>query len=58
MNVAASDPEYIQLSSWEELCNFIEIAQKKVFGPDWAARTSPPKRKRKKRLPPQEESLF
>lgn len=56
--MAASDPEYIQLSSWEELCDFIETAQKKVFGPDWAARTSPPKRKRKKRLPPQEESLF
>lgn len=52
------EPEYVQLSSWEELVSFIENAQRQIFGDDWQRMTAPPKRTRKKKSPPQEEGLF
>lgn len=48
------EPEYVQLSSWEELVAFVEKAQLAIFGKDWNPK---PKRKNKK-TPPQSEGLF
>lgn len=47
------EPEYIQLSSWEELIAFIERAQLEIFGKDWN-----PKPKRKKKGKVEQEGMF
>lgn len=49
-----SEPEYIQLQSWEELIAWMEREGMKAIPVDnWN-----PKPKRKKKGPPQEEGLF
>lgn len=50
-----ADPEYVQLSSWEELIAWLESYgwESPVPRPAWN-----PKPKRKKKGPPQEEGLF
>ncbi len=40
-----SEPEYIQLSSWQELIEWIEKAQLKMYGEGWNPK---PKRRDKK----------
>lgn len=46
--------EYIQLSSWEELIQFIEKAQLAIYGKDW----NPKPPRKKKKAPPDQEGLF
>lgn len=48
------DPEYVQLSSWDEFITWIERAQERIYGKGW----TPPKTPRKKKAPPQKEGLF
>ena len=49
------EPEYIQLSSWEELVEWIEKAQREVYGKDWNPK---PKRRNKKTPLEGQEGLF
>lgn len=54
--VMESEPEYIQLTSWDELIAWLEREGMKIL-PQASEWNPKPKRKNKKK-PPQEEGLF
>ena len=51
-----SEPEYIQLQSWDELVEWLEREGAKILpnASDW----NPKPKRRDRRKPPQEEGLF
>lgn len=53
-----TEPDFIQLSSWEELITFIERAYEGVFKDDPAPPPEFKSKPRKKKAPPQSEGLF
>lgn len=54
------EPEYVQLSSWEELVSWLEREAAKIGGPLAPSRPPPPAQRprNKRRATPGQESLF